>query len=165
MPLALYTFGVFREPAESPKNAGFHARNDAVFASAETSDGFIARSGYPGDPGPQSWGPQVFPRFYVERGDGWTPATLSLWRDIESAMGFAYGGLHREALRQARDWFAAPEWPPYAAWWEPDGVRPSWTDAARRHEALHDRGPTPFAFDFKTPFDAGGRSFAFKRSP
>lgn len=155
MRLALYTFGQFRLPAAAPENDGFHARNDANFAAAEASAGFVARSGYADEPGPESWGRQVYPRFHVERGDGWAPATLSLWSGLEAAMAFAYGSLHAEAMRHGRDWFETPRWPPYAAWWT-DG-RPSWAEAVVRHEHLADRGPTAFAFDFKSPFDVAGR--------
>ena len=98
MLVALYTFGVFRAPANDPANQGFHSRNDRNLQAVEAAEGFVARSGYDGDPGPESWGVQVFPRFYVERGDGWSPATLSLWRDLESPMAFA---LHRGSWRGA----------------------------------------------------------------
>jgi len=79
MRLALFTFGIFREPAEHPVNDGFHTRNDSILAAVEHSDGFVARSGYDGEPGPASWCVQVYPDFYIERGDGWSPETLSLW--------------------------------------------------------------------------------------
>src|SRR5262245_42473400 len=82
-----------------------HDRNDRNFRAAESSDGFIARSGYDGEPGPESCGKQVFPRFYVERGDGWSPSTLSLWRDLELPMAFTYAGIHAEAMRYGREWF------------------------------------------------------------
>ena len=48
---------------------------------------------------------QVYPRFYVENGDGRWSSTLSLWVDIESLMAFTYSGIHAEALRHASDWF------------------------------------------------------------
>ncbi len=109
MRAALFTFGVFREPSEHPVNQGFHARNDPVLAAVEQSGGFIARSVYDDDPGPGSWGEQVYPDFYVERGDGWSPETLSLWEDLESIAAFTYHGLHAEALRLGREWFVTPE--------------------------------------------------------
>jgi hypothetical protein len=156
--LALYTFGVFRLPSEHPANDGFHARNDANFLAAEESAGFIARSGYDDEPeGPESWGEQVYPRFYVERGDGWSPATLSLWTDLTSLMIFAYSGIHAEAMRHARDWFEKGKFPGYALWWVSADETPHWRHATTRLEHLHDHGPSPFAFDFKTAFDAEGR--------
>lgn len=166
--LALFTFGVFREPADSPVNQTFRDRNDPILAAAELSAGFIARAGYDDEPGSELWGEQVYPRFYVERGDGWTPATLSLWRDLESAMAFSYAGLHAVALSLGRAWFAKGDWPPYALWWVPEDHRPEWAEAAARHEFLHDeiqagRGPSAKAFTFKQPFDADGNPVRIDR--
>lgn len=156
--LALYTFGIFRAPASDAVNQGFHDRNDHNFLVAETSEGFIARSGYDEEPGPESWGVQVFPRFYSERGDGWSPSTLSLWKDLASPMAFSYAGIHRDAMRHGREWFLKPAWPPYVLWWVERDYTPTWTEAVVRHEFLHDHKASAFAFDFKTCFDEDGRS-------
>jgi hypothetical protein len=162
--VALYTFGVFRAAAADPVNAGFHQRNDRALLAVELSDGFIARSGYDGEPGPPSWGSQDFPRFYVERGDGWAPSTLSLWRDLASPMAFAYAGIHAEALGRGRDWFVKPAWPPYVLWWVERDHVPSWSEAVARHEFLHDRKASAFAFDFGNPFDHGGNRTTIDRA-
>ncbi|AXS40615.1 DUF3291 domain-containing protein [Breoghania sp. L-A4] len=154
--IALYTFGQFRLPADDPANDGFHARNDANLAAAEAADGFMARSGYADEPGPDVWGEQVYPRFHVERGDGWAPSTLSLWRDLASPMAFAYAGIHAEAMRHGRDWFDKPAWPPLVLWWVAGDHTPEWAEAVIRHEHLHDHGPSVHAFTFKAPFDANG---------
>ena len=53
--VALYTFGIFTRPYADPANDSFHVRNEANLAAVEASAGFIARSGYDGDPGPASW--------------------------------------------------------------------------------------------------------------
>jgi Domain of unknown function (DUF3291) len=157
MRLALYTFGVFAARADDPLNRGFHDRNDVNLKNVDLSDGFIARSGYDGDPGPACWGKQVYPRFYVERGDGWSPSTLSLWEDLASPMAYTYGGVHAEAMRHGREWFVKPEWPPLVLWWVGADHVPTWQDAIVRHEQLHDMGPAPGAFHFKTAFDADGK--------
>ena len=162
--LAVYTFEVFRQPAESPVNQGFYDRNERNFRAAELSLGFVARSGYADEPGPDSWGVQVYPRFYVERGDGWSPSTLSLWSDLAEAMAYSYGPIHAEAMRHARDWFVPATWPPYVLWWTEPGAPPEWSEAVRRHAFLHDRGPTAEAFDFKTPFDAQGQPTSIDRA-
>ena len=81
--VALYTFGMFIERADHPNNTGFHERNDPILLHIEGRPGFIARSGYEDDPGPESWGLQVYPRYNEDRGDGWAPSTLSLWTDLE----------------------------------------------------------------------------------
>src|SRR5581483_11172581 len=84
------------------------------------------------------------------------PQTLSLWQDLSSVQAFAYSGAHLEALQKRKEWFRAPQWPTYAAWWVGDDEKPTWDDAMKRVEHLHDHGPTAFAFTFKQPFDAGG---------
>jgi hypothetical protein len=155
--LALYTFGIFRAPADDAANRGFHERNDVNFLAAELSEGFIARSGYLDEPGPESWGEQVYSRFYVERDDGYSPSTLSLWKDLVSPMAYAYAGIHAEVLRRAGEWFDKPDWPKYVLWWVDHDRTPTWAEAVAKHELLHDRKATPLAFDFTSPFDEGGR--------
>jgi len=148
---------MFRERAESLDNQGFRDREPANLDAVEQAPGFIGRAGYAGEPGGENWGVQVYPRFYIERGDGWAPSTLSLWTDIESLMAFTYSGVHAEAIRHASDWFMPKNWPPYVLWWVSHGHRPDWHEAVARFELLHDQGPKPEAFTFKLPFDAHGR--------
>jgi len=156
--IAFYTFGQLLEAADHPAMLGFVARNDRVFSVAERSLGFIARSGYEGEiGGPPSWGPQVYPRFCVATGDADPLATLSLWEDLESVFAFAYTGAHAEALRRRHEWFCAPRWPSYVAWWVTAGHRPDWDEAAGRLERLHGYGPGPRAFDFKRAFGPDGK--------
>jgi len=162
--LAIYNFGVFREPADSPLNQGFRDREPANFAAAESAPGFVARSGYDGDAGPPSWGKQVFPRFYVERDDDRAASTLSLWRNLESLFAFAYWGIHAEAMRHAQDWFLEKRWPAYVLWWVEAARLPNWREAVTRFELLHDSGPTAAAFNFKMPFDEHGKPTAIDRS-
>ena len=102
MALALYTFGQFLKPAQDAANDGFHALNDPVMASVDAAPGLIARSGYASDDGTAPWGPEIYPRFYRDRGDGWSPATLSLWTDLGAVAAFTYSGLHAAAMRQGR---------------------------------------------------------------
>jgi Domain of unknown function (DUF3291) len=156
MKLALYTFGIFAKPSAHKANDQFHFLNDLILPQVDRAVGLIERSGYDSEPGPKSWGTQVFPKFYIDDGDGWSPSTLSLWTDPESAMAFSYFGLHAEALKQGRDWFVKPAWPPYAAWWVEQAATPTWTEAVNRHQHLHDHGPMPQAFTFKQAFDTKG---------
>lgn len=164
MRIALFTFGVFRKPAEHPANDGFHDRNDPALAQVESSAGFIARSGYADEPGPESWGEQVFPRFYRERGDGWCPETLSLWTDVESIVAFAYEGIHGDAVRHGRDWFVKGPWPPLAMWWVADNEVPDWTEAVRRFEHLADHGASAHAFGFARTFGSDGQHARLDRA-
>ena len=155
--LALFTFGVFAKPADDPANEGFHVRNDPILAAVPLAEGYLGHSGYPDEPGPEMWGEYVFPAFYEERGDGWTPQTLSLWQDLESAMAFAYQGLHGEALRHGAEWFEPPQWPPYAVWWVQNDHTPTWREACARHLQLHEQGASEQVFTFKQPFNAHGK--------
>ena len=173
--VALYTFGIFIRPYADPVNDSFHTRNDANLAAAEASAGFIARSGYDGDPGPLSWGQHAYPRFYTGS-DAHSPSTLSLWRDLESPMAYTYHGIHAEALSRGGEWFAKPilpptphraakpAWPPYVLWWVAQDHVPDWREACARLEHLHDHGATPRAFDWKTPFGAGGAPCSIDRT-
>jgi hypothetical protein len=162
--LAIYNFNNFRVRSDEPVNQGFHDRNDVNFRAAEISKGFIARSGYEGEEGPASWGPQVFPRFYIENGDGWAPSSLSLWRDLPSLFAFSYSGIHIEAMRNARDWFDRHTWPPYVLWWVSEGHVPDWQEGVDRLEHLHDHGPSSVAFDFNKSFDPFGNSTSVDRA-
>ncbi len=90
--------------------------------------------------------------------------TLSLWRDLESVFAFAYFGVHAEALSHGRDWFVKPEWPSYVAWWVADDHRPDWSEAKTRLEQLHDNGPSPQAFSFKSPFGPDGARIVIDRA-
>ncbi|MBP0481740.1 DUF3291 domain-containing protein [Sagittula salina] len=157
MPLALYTFGHFIRPAEDAVNDGFRALNDPIFARVNRSEGLIERSGYASDPGPQPWGAGVYPRLYEERGDGWSPASLSLWTDLESPYALTYSGLHAQALRRGREWFRQGDWPPLVLWWQTDDAdRPTWAQGAERYEVLHDNGASAFGFNFRQAFDRDG---------
>ncbi len=161
--LAFYTFAVQRGPDEDPVMRGFVLRTRSNFAAVEQSDGFIDRSGYDNEPDRSRWGAVVMPRFCDDPAP--VAATLSLWRDLESAAAFAYGGVHAKALRRRREWFSKADHPGYVAWWVADDHRPDWAEAAAKLEALHDNGPQPEAFDFKQPFDAAGRPMRLAQSP
>ena len=117
--LAFYTFGILHEPREHPRTKGFIERVPLVFDSAENSEGFVdrasARNREENDP---RWGePGANPRFFEEDHHPFAPATLSVWDDLESVYAFAYNGRHAEALTKREEWFRAPEWPTYVAWW------------------------------------------------
>lgn len=165
MRLALFTFGIFIKPADDPANDEFHERNDPILAMLDAGvPGFIARSGYEDEDGPPEWGTYTLPHWYQEKGDGWSPATLSLWQDPEAVAAFTYAGLHGQAVRRGNIWFREGEWPPYAMWWVSPDHRPTWAEGVGRHKALFDHGPGPDVFDMKSvhgpdgaarPLDAG----------
>lgn len=160
--LAAYTFNQFVAPYQSPRIKGFRDREPAAFAAIEDATGFIARSGYDSEPGPASWGTQVFPKYWEDNGDGFAPSTLSLWETPEALMAATFHGRHGEAYRKGSEWHAHPApWPNYVLWWVNESHRPDWAEAVQRLEHLGDHGPTPKAFTFKALFNSsGGKSKA-----
>lgn len=160
--LAIYDFGLFVAPYENPAVEGFRLREPANFEAAERSHGFIGRSGYAGDPGPDSWGSQVFPRFIRGSGFASAPSSFSLWADLESLMAFTYNGVHADALKHAHAWQQERRWPALVLWWT-EGT-PDWAEAVERFEHLHDHGPGPKAFNFKEPYGPDGERTAIDRT-
>jgi hypothetical protein len=159
--IAFLTIGVLHDTFDGERSRGFVDRIAASFASAEGSDGFVARAGGRGvDFGPQRRPPAFAAPEYADR----TPQTLSLWRDLEAAFAFSYAGAHAEALQGRHEWFARIDAPAYVAWWVDDGHVPSWDEAHERWEALRAQGPSPRAFDFRRPFDAQGRPYVLDRA-
>lgn len=112
----------------------------------------------------RDWGDRnVSPRFLTTGAHGDTAATLSLWDDLESVYAFTYAGFHAEVLKKRDDWFVGGDYPAYVAWWIPDDATPTRAEGAVRLEHLHDNGPKPYAFDFKTPFDAEAQPLVMDR--
>jgi hypothetical protein len=81
------------------------------------------------------------------------PQALSLWADLESPDAFACYGLHAEALRHRKGWFAKPPWPTDVAWRVADAAPPTWAEAhawlaawrVRLHDAARCGGTTGLA--------------------
>lgn len=162
--LAIYNFGLFLDDYESPRIEGFRLREPLNFEAARRAEGFVGRSGYEDEPGPESWGEKVYPRFIRRSGFDSAPSSLSLWADLESLMAFAYAGVHADALKHARNWNRRQAWPPLVLWWVKEGERPEWADGVERLEHLHDHGPSPRAFTFKAAFDPEGNPAAIDRA-
>lgn len=148
--LAIYNFGLHVGPEGHPAVEGFVLREPANFEAAWASD-FVGRSGYGGEPGPRSWGAQVFPRFIQGSGFDSAPSSLSLWKDMESLMAFSYNDVHADALKHGRNWNVRPRWPPLELWWVDEGHTPDWSEGVERLEYLHDNGASARAFTSKNP--------------
>jgi hypothetical protein len=152
--LAFMNIGVLREPFGHAQVRGFVERISDVFGAAEGSQGFIELFGNP---------PDVPPTFRAPEFAGRVAHALSVWRDLESVMAYAYGGLHAEALAKRKDWFEHGPWPGYVAWWVSEGEVLSWDEALRRFERLCADGSTPQAFTFKQAFSPDGAPYAVDR--
>ncbi|MBX7041378.1 MAG: DUF3291 domain-containing protein [Ignavibacteria bacterium] len=148
--IAFYTFGILNQPYGHPQVQEFYDKIDAVFSQAKESEGLIEINSE------LAGREAALPRFYDREKDPEAPSTLSCWKDLESVFAFAYKGLHGAALRKRHEWFRKGDWPTYVAWWISDDHIPTAKEAVHRLEHLHDNGSTPFAFNFKKPFDAYG---------
>lgn len=164
MRIAIYNFGIQIAPYNDPAVAGFARREPLNFIAAERAEGFIGRSGYDGEPGPPSWGIQVFPRFLKENGAASGVSSFSIWRDLESLMAYSYSGVHAEALKHGRSWNIPQQWPSLVLWWIADTHQPVWMEAIERFENLHDHGASPHAFNFKRPFSTHGTPLEIDRA-
>ncbi len=155
--IAFFTFGVMRAPLGDPGVQGFVDRLERVYATAEASAGFVARSIRNYETWEHSWGPVVAPQC-TPAGVGLNELamTLSVWRDLEAVAAFAYHGSHGEALSKRSDWFRKGGWPGHVAWWIDEHHQPSWSEAVLRIDQLNARGSEPEAFTFRRPFDPSG---------
>ncbi|MDO9417904.1 DUF3291 domain-containing protein [Pararhizobium sp.] len=160
----MYNFGLHVAGYDQPEVQGFLEREPFNFEAARRAKGFVGRSGYIGEPGTRSWGPQVFPRFIEGSGRETGPSSLSLWQDIESLMAFAYNGVHADALKHRRAWNLENSWPPLVLWWVDARHRPVWAEAAPKLEQLHDHGAGPSAFTFKQPYGPDGEPYVIDRA-
>jgi hypothetical protein len=160
--LAFFTVGIFHEPVGHPRVQGFLDRTPGVYAAADSSAGFHARSIRNLETWKHSWGEIVVPECYpkVDNPDQYA-MTLSLWDDLESVAAFAYKGRHGEALAYRKDWIPTLGLPTYVAWWVSADHQVNWKEAAERLDHLHLHGSSPSAFNFKSPFDAGGNPVRF----
>ena len=152
--VALMTIGLLRAPWGDPVVRGFEERVDETFATAAASPGFVVNVDVMDDQGFRSG---VFPPPFAdpERANR-VAATLSVWRDAESAFAFSYRGMHGASLRERHEWFEKVDAPSHVAWWIDEGHGPTWVEAAGRYVELVQAGPSARAFDFRSPFDAAG---------
>lgn len=163
--VAFFTLGALKEPIGAASVQGFVDRAAAVYAAAEGSTGFFARSIRDLKTWEHSWGGMVIPRCIPpEYGLNQLAMTLSVWRDLESIASFSYRGAHSEALTKRNDWFERGPWPNFVAWWIDEHHQPSWVEAAERADLLQANGCTPEAFNFRQPFDAAGQPVKLDRS-
>ncbi|MFK7802035.1 MAG: DUF3291 domain-containing protein [Anaerolineae bacterium] len=163
--VVLMTIGVLKAPSGDPQVQGFEERAEANFKAAEASPGFVDRSRFDEATQTHTWKGRSQPRmFQDEKYNDLVPQTLSMWQDLESLFAFAYNGIHAEALSKRKEWFTRIQSPTYVAWWVADNHTPSWEEAYKRYDALHETGSSPEAFDFKHPFGPDGQPIKINRA-
>jgi heme-degrading monooxygenase HmoA len=162
--IAFMTMGILQASTSVPLVQGYLSRIEANFNAAEGSRGYIDHSRYLPELDDYDWGGLQIPvMFQSNELKDRRLMTLSLWRDLESVMAFAYTGLHAEALRYRREWFIRGVFPNYVAWWVGDNETPTWREACKRYENLYYNGSTTEAFDFRQPFCSDGKAVRVER--
>ena len=141
--IAQVNIGRVRAPLEDPLMAGFVNRLDEVNALADRSPGFVWRL-------ETSVGNATYFRPYPE--DDRILVNMSVWETIDALRHYVYKTAHAELLRQRENWFEKFVGTYTALWWVPVGHRPGLDEAKKRLAHLEKRGPTQFAFTFKTTF-------------
>lgn len=163
--IAFFTLGVLKAPVGNEVVQGFVDRLGPVYAAAEGSAGFFARSIRNVQTWEHSWGPVLAPTCVpAHLGLNQLAMTLSLWRDLESVAAFSYRGAHAESLSKRGDWFERGPWPSFVAWWVDEQHQPTWAEAVARVDQLHAQGPTPSAFNFRQPFAVAGQPVKLDRA-
>ena len=160
MHVALYTFGVLDPSTPLEKLADFRERGALIYANAKTAAGYIGHAEKPKELVGRTvaigqdfgaWGGYAIPTnlpgavaIEVAR----CITTLSVWRDLESARAFVYGGDHRSALARRGDWFVKGAWPGSVLWQIEEGVTPTWSQGVERLERFATHGATADHFTF-----------------
>jgi Domain of unknown function (DUF3291) len=140
--LAQVNIGRLRAPLEDPIMEGFRSQLDPINALADRSPGFVWRLQT------EDGNATAIRPFDDER----MAINMSVWESLEALQQFVYRSEHVGPLRNRMQWFEPIEAPILALWWIPAGQIPTVAEAQERLEHLKERGPSPYAFTFRTPF-------------
>lgn len=139
-------------PIESPQLLPFVEALDRVNAEAEGSPGFRWRLKSEVDGANVGATDIVAFQFDHTDDDAGVIVNLSVWADAGSLQAFVFGGDHVTYLRRRREWFQSMKESYATCWWVEAGHQPTTEEAEERvlHRRAH--GPTPYAFDLKSPY-------------
>ena len=140
--LAQLNIGVIRGPMDSPVMAEFAANLERINAIADGAPGFVWRL-------QTDDGNATSIRAFDDEN---LLLNMSVWRDVESLIGFVYRTAHSDFLRRRREWFERMKDAYMVLWWVPAGHRPTLEEAVSRLELLRRGGPTAQAFTFRNAF-------------
>ena len=124
-------------PLDSEQLAGFVAALGPVNATADEAPGFVWRLK---DEAATRRASKAFA--WDAAGSVGVIVNMSVWTDMERLTEYVYSPLHREVLRQRRQWFAAVDEPTTACWWVPAGHVPTTDEAEDRVRHIREHGPT-----------------------
>ena len=122
---------------------GFRKQLDPINVLADGSPGFVWRL-------QTEDGNATAVRPYPD--DDLMAINMSVWESLEALQQFVYKTEHVQTLRARNQWFEPIEGPILALWWIPAGHIPTVAEARGRLQHLKERGPTVYAFTFRTPF-------------
>ncbi|WP_241479673.1 DUF3291 domain-containing protein [Nocardiopsis lucentensis] len=142
--LAQLNIAVMRAPLDDPSMRDFADGLDRINGIAESSPGYVWR--LLDDGGKDATGLRDF-------GDD-VLMNLSVWKDVDALWDFTYRSDHLDFLRRRREWFERMREAFVVLWWIPTGTLPTVGEAKRRLDLLRTNGPSPEAFDLRTPFPA-----------
>jgi len=135
------------EPLDSQRLADFVAALDPVNASADSAPGFIWRlkteEGNATSLSAFEWDLD---------GSAGVLTNMSVWESYEALKELVFSPLHREVLRQRKNWFFNVAEATTALWWIPAGTIPTLDDAESKIRYLRKNGPSPLAFDLSTRY-------------
>ena len=138
--IAQVNIGRIRAPLDHEIMQTFVARLEEINALADASPGFVWR--LKSEEGPSSYlHPYEDERLLLN---------MSVWESVEALKHYVYKTAHAEVLRARHDWFEKLERAYQAMWWVPAGHIPSIDEAKKRLVHLEERGPSQYAFTFKT---------------
>jgi uncharacterized protein DUF3291 len=140
--LAQVNIGRLRAPLEDPSMEGFRSQLDPINALADSSPGFVWRLQT------EDGNATAIRPFEDQR----MAINMSVWTSLEALQQFVYKSAHVGTLRDRQQWFESIEGPILALWWIPVGHIPTVAEAKDRLQLLKERGPSPDAFTFRTPF-------------
>ncbi|RCV57307.1 DUF3291 domain-containing protein [Marinitenerispora sediminis] len=145
--LAQLNIGRLRAPLDDPRMADFVRELAPVNALAESSPGFVWRlreEETDDATGLRPFGPDIL-------------VNMSVWESYDALWAFTYRtDGHLEVLRRRASWFVRDPAPTLVLWWVPAGTAPSLDEAVERLARLRADGPSPEAFDFRSPADPPG---------
>jgi Domain of unknown function (DUF3291) len=140
--LAQVNIGRLRAPLDDPSMEGFRSQLDPINALADRSPGFVWRL-------QTEDGNAMAIRPFADEG---MAINVSVWESLDALQRFVYASAHVGPLRDRKQWFEPIEGPILALWWIPAGHVPTVAEAQERLQQLKERGPSPYAFTFRTPF-------------
>ncbi|WP_433288822.1 DUF3291 domain-containing protein [Pseudonocardia sp. CA-142604] len=88
-------------------------------------------------------------------GDDRIIVNMTVWASLEALGDFVYRNpAHLAVLQRKREGFSRLGQAHQVLWWVPEGHRPTVQEAEERLAHLRERGPSAWAFTFRTPFPA-----------